>query len=66
MFCDPESLLVFCLLKGPVCFGTAKVETFSSSAKLIFYFSFRLITLTEQSATSFAGCKGKQLFGLRK
>jgi hypothetical protein len=37
MFVDPESLLIFCLLKGPVCFGTAKVETFSSSAKLIFF-----------------------------
>ncbi|MDB5143523.1 MAG: hypothetical protein JWQ66_2236 [Mucilaginibacter sp.] len=41
MFVNQESLLIFCLVKGPVCFGTAKVRTFFASAKLIFYFLFR-------------------------
>jgi hypothetical protein len=62
----PEIASDISLLGEPRCFGTAKVGTFFTSAKLILKFFVLLFSylqkpFREQPASSFAGCKGKQL-----
>jgi len=46
----------------PPCFGTAKVLTFFAAASFILFF----VSAFKKSASSFAGCKGTQIFRLYK